>query len=58
MMFFGSDARDDAERAIDDIRNLLDQQGYEFQRLIAELQLAVISMQTALETRKSAPAGR
>jgi hypothetical protein len=51
-VFSGSDARDDAVRAIADMRGLIDQQMYEFQGLKADLQLSAIVMQGLVEMRK------
>jgi hypothetical protein len=51
-MFFSSNSSDDAERAIDDIRGLIDQQMYQFQGLIADLQVTAIAMQNIVAMRK------
>lgn len=52
VFFSGDDHTDEALRAIADLHSLLDQQEYEFQRRIADLQLAVRELQYAASMRK------
>ena len=51
-MFFGNSNQDDAARAVENLRGLLQQQEYEFQRLFADLQLTAIGMEDSLTRRK------
>jgi ubiquinone biosynthesis protein UbiJ len=50
---FSSDANQgEAAQAINELRELITQQEYEFQRLFADLQLCAIAMDGIVETRK------
>jgi hypothetical protein len=51
-MFFRDHNQDDAARAIDSLQTLISQQEYEFQRLIADLQLCVMGMADQVERCK------
>lgn len=51
-MFFGSSAQNEAERSIGNMRALAEQQEYEFQRQVADLQLMLLRMQHLVGMRK------
>lgn len=49
---FLSNRQDDAAQAVDNLRALITQQEYEYQRLIADLQLCVMTMAGQVAVRK------
>jgi hypothetical protein len=51
-MLFGIGNHDDAAQAVEDIRALITQQEYEYQRLVADLQLCAMTMEDQVELHK------